>query len=255
MVTCSCDLFTGRVLRTLLNIGYKIILDRLIDNTPLHDRCYLAAAGNLATDNAIVNEIGTALRSRMVHIHVESNPDDYIKLASKLGVDTRIISYLAYKKDVVNNFDKFNSGSADETFACERTWEFASDILKCISSNQASPIDDEWADLLAGTVGSVAYEFVTFTHAFKDLPTIEEILKNPTTAMIPDKPAVRWLLTGMLVGHAKMDNIDVLMDYINRLPKEFIFVAVKMLWGKADEFLSNPKVEAAFSEIGDLLLG
>lgn len=241
--------------RSVQAAAYKIILDRLIGNTPLHDQCFLAAAGNLMTDGAIVNEIGTALRSRMVHIHVESTADDYIELAAtKLKLDTRIVSYLAFKKQNVNNFKQFQAGSSDETFACERTWEFASDLLKQISPNQNSPISDEWSTLLAGTVGSTALEFVTFTHAFKDLPTFEEIIKNPTTAIIPEKPAVRWLLAGMLVGNAEESNLDALMDYVARLPKEFQFVTVKMLWGKDDNFLSNAKVENCFSEIGDLLL-
>lgn len=240
--------------RSVQAAAYKIILDRLIGNTPLHDRCYLVAAGNLMTDGAIVNEIGTALRSRMIHIHVDSQPENYLTLAAKLGVDTRIISYLAYKKQNVNNFKQFQAGSSDETFACERTWEFASDLLKVHCPNQSSPVPDDIATLLAGTVGSSALEFVTFTHAFKDLPTFDEIIKNPKTAMMPEKPAVRWLLAGMLVGNADMQNLDPIMDYVARLPKEFQFVTVKMLWGKNDNFLDNVKVQDCFSEIGDMLL-
>lgn len=240
--------------RSVQAAAYKIILDRLIGNIPLHEKAYMVAAGNLMTDGAIVNEIGTALRSRMVHVHVQSSPDDFLTVATKQGYDTRVISYLTYKKTAVNNFKKFQDGSSDETFSCERTWEFVSKLLKNISPDQASAISDEWTTLLQGTVGSNALEFVTYTHAFKDLPTIQEILANPTTAMIPTAPAVRYLLAGMLVGHVDMKNVDTLMDYINRLPKEFLFVTVKMLWAKGDEFLTNPKVEKAFDEIGDMLL-
>ncbi|ARM71077.1 hypothetical protein pVco5_089 [Vibrio phage pVco-5] len=244
------------MLRTLSNTRYKIILDRLIGNTPLHENCFLAAAGNLLTDGAIVNEIGTALRSRMIHIHVESTPDQYIELAAtKLKLDRRIISYLAYQKKNVNNFAQFQNGSSDETFACERTWEFVSDILAQVAPNQESPVPAEWTNLLAGTVGSTAAEFVTFTEAFKDLPTFADIIKDPKGAMIPNKAPVMWLLTGMLVGNADLTNLDEIMDYVNRLPREFQFVTVKMLWGKDDEFLTNSKVEKTFDQIGDLLIG
>lgn len=227
----------------------------MIGDTPLHERCYLAAAGNLLTDNAVANEMGTALRSRMVHIHVKSDPEDYLQLASTvLDLDTRLISYLAYKKSNVNNFNQYQNNSSDETFACERTWEFASDILKQISPNQCAPISDEWTTLLAGTVGSCALELVTFTHAFKDLPSLDEIINNPTTASIPDKAAVRWLLTGMLASNANHSNLDSIMDYVIRLPKEFQFVTAKMLWGKDDSFLDNDKVSACFDSIGSMLL-
>ena len=240
--------------RSVQAAAYKIILDRLVGNNELHEQCYMIAAGNLLTDGAIVNEIGTALRSRMVHIHVKSNPESYLTVGARIGLDTRVLSYLAYQKQKVNTFAEYQKGSSDETFACERTWEFLSDILKEISPNQGTAISDEWTTLLQGTVGSSALEFVTYTHAFKDLPSIDQILADPLNTMIPNKPAVMWLLTGMLVGNADSMNIDILMDYIMRLPKEFQFVATKMLWGKSDSFLDNAKVEQVFSEIGDMLL-
>ena len=97
--------------------AYKIILDRLIGENHLHSKVRMMAAGNLLTDNAIVNEMGTALRSRMVHIHVATNTDNWLDYAAKAGFDTRVVSYLGYQSSKINNFKQFE-GSADETFAC-----------------------------------------------------------------------------------------------------------------------------------------
>lgn len=241
--------------RSIQAASYKIILDRLIGVHSLHPAAFIVAAGNLTTDNAIVNEMGTALKSRLVHIHVESNPDAYLNLIStKLNFDTRIVSYLAYQKAKVNNFNNYNKGSSDETFACERTWEFVNKILKANCPDEAKPVPDELTTLLCGTIGSTAIEFVQYTEAFKDLPTLDQILASPTTCDIPQANAVKWLLTGMLVGSSDMKNVPTLMKYINRLPKEFKFIYVKMLWGKADEFLSIKEVEDAFNDIGDMML-
>lgn len=241
--------------RSIQAASYKIILDRLIGVHPLHPAAFIVAAGNLTTDNAIVNEMGTALKSRLVHVHVESNPQSYLNLIStKLKFDSRIVSYLAYQKNKVNTFNEFNKGSADETFACERTWEFVNKILKANCPDETKPIPDEMTTLLCGTVGSTAIEFVQYTEAFKDLPTLDQILATPTTCEIPQANAVKWLLTGMLVGSSDMKNVPTLMKYVNRLPKEFKFIYVKMLWGKADEFLSIKEVEEAFNDIGDMML-
>lgn len=242
--------------RSIQAAAYKIILDRMIGAHNLHKKAFMMAAGNLATDNAIVNEMGTALRSRMVHIHVASNPDTYIDLiATKLKFDTRIVSYLAYQKNKVNNFVQFNKGSSDETFACERTWEFVNKILKANAPEQGNPIPDELTVLLQGTIGSTALEFVQYTHAFKDLPTFAEILANPSGVTIPQQAAVKWLLMGMLVGNSEMDNVPAIMQYINRFAKEFKFVYTKMLWAKSDKFLDIPEVLEAFNDIGDMMLG
>lgn len=241
--------------RSIQAAAYKIILDKLIGTYPLHSKALMIAAGNLMTDNAIVNEMGTALKSRIVHIHVRPNPKAYLDLIStKLKFDTRIVSYLAYQKSKINTFDQFNKGSSDETFACERTWEFVDKILKANLPDQNSTIPDDFTTLLCGTIGSTAIEFVQYTQAFKDLPTLAQILADPDKTEIPDAAAVKWLLMGMLVGSSDMKNVPTIMRYVNRLPKEFVFIYVKMLWGKADEFLSIPEVEAAFDKIGDMML-
>lgn len=241
--------------RSIQAAAYKIILDRLIGTHPIHPNAFIIAAGNLATDNAIVNEMSTALRSRLVHIQVESDANQYINLIStKLNFDTRIVSYLAYQKQKINNFKQFNDRSSDETFACERTWEFVNKILKANFPNQNEAIPAEVTTLLQGTIGSAALEFVQYTAAFKDLPTLDQILADPTKCEIPQSAAVKWLLMGMLVGSSDMKNVPTIMKYINRFTKEFKFIYVKMLWGKADEFLSIPEIEAAFADIGDMML-
>ena len=236
--------------------AYKILLDRMIDNKPIHTRCAMVAAGNLLTDGAIVYDMGSALKSRLVHIHVKSNPEEFLgNVAKKINLDLRIEAYLNYQKSKVNNFDEYNKGSSDETFACERTWHMASKICHNIEPNQNKPIPHEYSVLLQGTVGSAALEFVQFTHAFDQLPTYKQIINDPTKAPVPSKPAVRWLLTSMLAGNATQADLDPLMDYVERIPKEFQFATVKMLWNKDDKFLDNEKVMDKFTQIGDTLFG
>ncbi|MGL4252900.1 MAG: ATP-binding protein [Fusobacteriaceae bacterium] len=236
--------------------AYKILLDRMIGQHHLHEACYLMAAGNLLTDGAIVYEMGSALRSRLIHIHTKSNPEEFIdEVAAKINLDRRIVAYLNYQKHKVNTFIEYNKGSSDETFACERTWDFASRLLKQIEPNQNKPVPDEYSVLLQGTVGSHALEFVQFTHAFNDLPDFKDIIADPLNAQLPTKPAVCWLLTSMITGNTTMENIDPVMDYVNRMPMEFQFAMAKQLWQKDDRLLDNPKLEATFTKVGSMLIG
>ena len=239
--------------RSVVSAAYKIVLDRMIGQEHLHDKVRIIAAGNLSTDNAIVNEMGTAMRSRMVHIHVTTHAENWLDYAAKDGFDTRVVSYLNYQSSKINNFRGFE-GSSDETFACERTWEFVSKILKANYPDETKPVPADVAPLLAGTVGSTAYEFVTYTEAFKDLPTIQQVLANPSGCALPVAPAVRYLMTGMLVGNTTMDNADKIATYVDRLPKEFAMVFIKLLWGKSDKFLSVPKVAELLDKVADILI-
>lgn len=239
--------------RSVVSAAYKIVLDRMIGEKHLHPNVRMIAAGNLATDNAIVNEMGTAMRSRVVHIHVTTHSDNWLDFAAKAGFDSRVVSYLHYQANKINSFKQFGS-SSDETFACERTWEFVSKILKANYPDETKPVPADVAPLLAGTVGSTAYEFVTYTEAFKDLPTIQQVLANPCNCALPVAPAVRYLMTGMLVGNATMDNADKIATYVDRLPKEFAMVFIKLLWGKSDKFLSVPKVAELLDKVADILI-
>lgn len=240
--------------RSVQAAAYKIILDNMIGQDRMHPKCRLAAAGNLMDDGAIVNEMGTALRSRMIHIHVETDAEDYINYATRVGYDPRITTYLAYQKQKVNNFKQFQNNSSDQTFCCERTWEFTHDVLKVVSPDTSSPIDDKYTDLLCGTIGSTAIEFVQYTHAFKDLPTFAQIIANPSSTPIPDKAAVKYLLMGMLVSSTTMENLDEVMTYVDRFTKEFGLIFAKMLWAKSDKFLDHPKVEALWCEVADMMM-
>lgn len=239
--------------RSVVSAAYKIVLDRMIGEKHLHPNVRMIAAGNLATDNAIVNEMGTAMRSRVVHIHVTTHADNWLDFAAKAGFDSRVVSYLHYQANKINSFKQFGS-SSDETFACERTWEFVSKILKANYPDETKPVPADVAPLLAGTVGSTAYEFVTYTEAFKDLPTIQQVLANPCGCALPVAPAVRYLMTGMLVGNTTMDNADKIATYVDRLPKEFAMVFIKLLWGKSDKFLSVPKVAELLDKVADILI-
>ena len=239
--------------RSVVSAAYKIVLDRMIGQEHLHDKVRIIAAGNLSTDNAIVNDMGTAMRSRMVHIHVTTHAENWLDYAAKDGFDTRVVSYLNYQSSKINNFRGFE-GSSDETFACERTWEFVSKILKANYPDETKPVPADVAPLLVGTVGSTAYEFVTYTEAFKDLPTIQQVLANPCGCALPVAPAVRYLMTGMLVGNTTMDNADKIATYVDRLPKEFAMVFIKLLWGKSDKFLSVPKVAELLDKVADILI-
>lgn len=234
---------------------YKIILDRMIGEHKIHSKCVMCGAGNLITDDAIVEEMGTALKSRMAHIKVQGNPKEYLKLitSKEFNFDSRIVAYLSYAQDKINTFDKFQRNSSDETFASQRTWEFVDNILKANCPQQDEPIDPEWDTLLCGVIGSTALEFTQFTYAFKDLPRYDEILHNPTKATVPDQPAVMWLLVSMLISSVTIKDIDPIITYASRLPKEFQYIFLRMVTNKSDKFLDVQSVIDLWDSIADMM--
>lgn len=195
--------------------AYKIILDRMIGMHKLHPMVSIIAAGNLATDKAIVNRQSTAMQSRMVHFELDVDHAAWINWAIANDIDYRVQAYINFKPDQLH---AFNPDHNDHTFPCPRTWEFVSKLIK------------NWKDipinklaLLAGTIGEgAAREFYSFVQIFKEkLPTFDDILNNPKTIDIPDSPATKFAIAGLIAANFDKKTGGTLMGFIERMPIEF----------------------------------
>lgn len=200
--------------------AYKIVLDKQVGMHDLHPRVKIMCAGNLATDKAIVNRLSTAMQSRLIHLELEVNHTAWMDWAASAGIDYRVTSFLNFKKDALQKFDPKHS---DKTFACPRTWEFLSDIIKPFKTLDASK-----SPLVMGTIGEgVGTEFTSFCAIFNELPTMAQILKNPTGTVLPTQPAIQFAITGLVANNFDSSNGAALMPFIDRLPIEFQIILLR----------------------------
>ncbi len=194
--------------------SYKIVLDRMIGQFKLHPRAAIVCAGNLTTNNAIVNRMGTAMQSRLVHLELQTDLKSWIAWASKNGIDHRIIAYVQQKPE---NLHKFDPKHNDKTFACPRTWEFASKLI----INEPDNIKDYTA-LLCGTIGKgIGREFITWSNMYTEIPSFDEIKKDPKGCKLPDEPAIKYAISHLIAANVSEKNLDMVFPYIERLPVEF----------------------------------
>lgn len=200
--------------------AYKIVLDKQVGIFELHPNVLMMAAGNLATDNAVVNKLGTAMQSRMVHLQLREDFKAFMAWAATSGMDYRVTSFLQFKPGALF---MFKPDHAECTFPCPRTWEFVSKIIKPWKT-----IEHKKAAIIDGTVGEgTGREFLAFCQVFNDLPTIQGILANPADIPISKEPTVRYALTGMISTHITKANSEDLMIFINRLPVEFQIITLQ----------------------------
>lgn len=200
--------------------AYKLILDRMVGNHKLHKNVAIVAAGNLETDNAIVQPMSTALQSRMAHLELVVDSKEWVDWASSNGVDHRITSYINFRPDALYTFSPDHT---DKTYASPRTWEFANRVLQVAEAG--SP---EALPMLSGTISEgVAREFLGFCKIHMNLPKMAEIIANPTGIKVPDEPSILFAMTGALGNNATKDNIGALMKFILRLPVEFQVVTLR----------------------------
>jgi len=202
--------------------AYKIVLDRMIGEQHLHKRVAIVCAGNKATDKAIVNRLSTAMQSRLIHLNLRIDAKAWFDWASGAGIDHRITGFLRFRPDLLW---LFKADHADDTFPCPRTWHFLS---KLITKNKWDTIGFDKLAVMAGTVGEgPATEFKGFTDIYEKLPTIEQMISNPETVIIPEEPSTRYAITALVGNKATLQNIDQLMVIVNRLPVEFQVITLQ----------------------------
>jgi hypothetical protein len=227
----------------------NLLLDRM-RNRSAQDcipRAAMMAAGNLATDKAIVHKLGTAMQSRMVHLHLTTPHEDWIKWATLANVDSRVISYINFRPDHLHSFDPNHN---DFTFACHRTWEFVSRIVK-----NWTDISTNKLPVIAGAIGEgIAREFVGFCSIYRELPTFPQILANPIGTVISAEPSIRFALTGMVSQKIDATNLEKVMKFMDRLPIEFQIIGFRTAVRKAPSLLNHPEMAVWLSRNSQALL-
>lgn len=200
--------------------AYKVTLDRMIGMHHLHPNCAVVCAGNKDSDGAIVEEMSTALQSRLIHLELVVDALEWIEWASAQNFDHRITSFIGFKP---LNIYTFKPDHTDKTYAAPRTWDFANDLLKLFD------VDDQDAiPMLSGTLSEgVAREFITFCKIYLNLPTIPDLVANPKGIAVPLEPSVLFALTGSIANHMSLVNIGPLLEFVKRLPVEFQIVCLK----------------------------
>lgn len=217
--------------------SYKILLDRMVGQYKLHKHVALCAAGNLETDNAIVQPMSTALQSRLVHLELTVDSKEWTEWAVSNGIDHRITSYINFKPGQLYTFTPDHT---DKTYASPRTWEFANRLLNVTSMDSPNLLP-----MLAGTISEgVAREFLTFCKIYLTLPTVDQIVQAPKTLAVPDEPSILFALTGSIAHNADKDNFAALMEYVQRLPVEFQVVCLRETVRRNKTLMGHPAVQA-----------
>jgi hypothetical protein len=216
--------------RAVQKAAYKLLLDRMVGNTPLHEAVAIIGAGNLITDNAIVEEMSTAVQSRIIHLELSVDNKNWLEWAIKNDIDHRVTSYIRFKPTMLHKFDPNHN---EHTFPAPRTWEFASRFLQELDVK--GPL---LLPALAGTIGlGAAREFVTFLKVYEKLPTFDDILVKGETMRVPTEPSVLFAMTGSIVANTTRDNLETVMKFIKRIPREFQSFTVRDLYKKDSEIM------------------
>lgn len=232
-------------MRGVLSASYKIIYDGMVGMERLHPDTFIVLAGNRAEDNAIVNDIGTALQSRVVHLPVKKSLRDFQNYGYKTGFDSRVLGFLEVQPDMLHQFDPNHENL---TFACPRTWEFVSKYMTGRSFDRTN------VKTLAGMVSEgPAVSFYGFLKEFDRIPRFDDIIKDPQGTKVPMEDGTQWATISMLLAKFDSKNFSDIGLYMNRFPAEMQIVFFRGVAHRDPKMSRHPDFQQAIKKLGNFI--
>lgn len=231
--------------------AYKLILDRMVGQHHLHEQCVLAAAGNLATDRAIVNSLSTAMQSRVIHLELDVNFEEWLAdVALVEGYDSRIIAFLSQYPSKLMDFRPDHN---EKTFCCPRTWEFMNKLLTL--PNYKADLAPK-APIFTGAITSgIATEFITFTKVYENMVNVSQVVRDPTGTPVPFDNSTKWATIAHLMEHVDEGNFDPLCTYANRFDLSFRILFFRSVMVRQPTLRQHPAFATAMSQLSRYLNG
>jgi len=114
-------------------------------------------------------------------------------------------------------------------------------------NNGVIPLDDPWfIEGCAGHCGTPqSQSYLSFLKFQLDLPAYEDVVMDPTGTEVPSKADMMMLMAYELAGKAQREDIGPVLQYIDRLPRDFAITFTKSLLRRdARSFLNQPTMAA-----------
>lgn len=177
--------------------AYQLVLDGRVGEYSVPDDCFICGAGNRETDQALVYTMPSPLANRFTHIELAVNFQEWKKWAMVKGIDSRVISYLAFRPDKLY---EFNPKVHKRAFCTPRSWERVSDILRLAIKKGMSV--ERIGGLINGSVGGAArMEFESFCKIAAELPNVEDlVVRGNMNIALPSRKDVLFAFCGAIVG-------------------------------------------------------
>lgn len=236
--------------RSVMKAFYKVALDKMVGQHKIHPKAVMVGAGNLDTDGALVEDMGSASQSRMCNIELEPDREGFREHIQEEGWDSRIQSYLAWRPQQAYLFDPEQCGN-EMNYPCFRTWEFVNQALATMTADELGSYFG--LVMLQGYVGEgTAREFQVFVQLEQELPKIDDIIQAPLSADVPCEPGHLWALAGCLADNMKPNgDLSKLLTYMGRLPSEIQIISMRMAGKRDSALFDTPEFSQWLADHGE----
>ena len=154
----------------VISSTYKIIYDRVINESKINDNWLIVGCGNKDEDRAFTHELASPVRDRGGEVElICPSAESWTNWALENDIDSRIIGFVNFKPSVLHsvNFED------NQKFTTERGWARVNTLISGINDY------DELDLVCSSAIGEgIAREFSAFCK-IKEQINLEDIIKNP----------------------------------------------------------------------------
>ena len=214
--------------------AFQLVLDRMVGDKPLHKSCYVVCSGNPVGMGNIAKSISSPMRTRLIHFQLENTLASFTPAMIDLDFHPAVVSFLNAEEDYLNNFED-HWKNKDGAYACERSWESLSKLMKAITA-KGKKVTNKHLPILTGTVGEVAGQmFFVFLESYYSCPDISDIAADPHAVLLPTGMAEKYACIAYLVDKATINNGANLAIFMQKFPEEFQFIFGRFLLNKNEK--------------------
>lgn len=222
--------------------GATLIDERRLGRYKLPKGWMVILTSNRVQDKSGVQKPLAFITTRKVVVEMEYNSELHAHWLAEQGVHHKLIAFVQANPSVVQSDsvpDHDNPYSTSRTFyrACRQLMAF--DVVDAIGTDEhMSPIAKLARESVIGTIGEgTATRLFGHLRHCESMVTMPEILENPRSAKIPDRPDVMYAVVQMMTawageqGQKGSDGADLMpmFTYLKRLPENFQMSAVRMI--------------------------
>jgi len=213
---------------------YKIIYDRIVNDSKINDNWLIVGAGNREEDRAFTHTLPAPVRDRGGEVElISASIDDWTIWATQNEIDSKIIGFVNFKPSVLMNVD-FNN---NQKYTTTRGWERLSRLIK------DTKLGSDFDLLCCSAIGEgIAKEFIAFCKIQNKL-NIEDIIKNPKKIKEVKDISIKYFLVSAFAE--KYKNKKIKFDRIMEASKVFDEVDnaefVALLWRLSSSYTKDFK--------------
>lgn len=190
----------------------ELMLNGRVGESQLPITYFVMASSNRESDRSGVYRSLAFIENRRMLIRIEPSLDAWTLWAEKSGINMYAVAFAKAHPSIVFQ-DKVPDKSGP--FCTPRTLVQMSYLIGKLPDNLM-------AEAAMGYMGEGAgAQFIAFLRVVDELPTYEEVVKDPMGTKVPDKPDACYACVQMLSYKVQPKHIVPVFKFIQRMRKEF----------------------------------